>query len=247
MTAFGTQVGRTQLQPGLNLTSSRPGMDGEDETFHGGGDENLCDEYWWLVIQEAEAAPAAIETHGQRQQQEAVQAHRDSILVTHGGGVAALQPLDTDLNQLLRQEYIKQQQDLMIPTVSGFGLTCPANARVAGGGMADSSMSTFRILRRHNSWPLTTSLERIFLDECRRYVYKADPNLPSFLRRDEEQNSVSSTDSDMPSAICGRCQRTDCNGMHLSYCITWRNLSVELNLDLPKERRIEYRSRHVNM
>ena len=70
-------------------------------------------------------------------------------------------------------------------------------------------------LRRHSSWPLTTSLEQTFMNEARGYGYAADQNLPFFLRRNEELNSEISTDSDMPGAMCHWCGRTDCNGLHL--------------------------------
>ena len=43
-----------------------------------------------------------------------------------------------------------------------------------------------------------------------------------------------STDSDMPAMLCGWCNGKDCNGIHLSYCRTWQNVSAQLNLDTPR-------------
>ena len=89
-------------------------------------------------------------------------------------------------------------------------------------------------MRRCNSWPLTASLERAFENEASGYGFERDPDIPNFLRRNQTYGSDISTDSEMPPAVCGWCDRIDCNGIHLSFCRTWRNLSAELNLELPQ-------------
>ena len=102
------------------------------------------------------------------------------------------------------------------------------------------SMSTFCNLRRHNSWPLTTALGQTFKYEVKRYSFIADQNLPFFVRRNEECISETSSASDMPAALCGWCGSINCNGVHLFYCKTWRNLSAELDLELPMQLRCRF-------
>ena len=104
------------------------------------------------------------------------------------------------------------------------------------------SMSSSCNLRRHNSWPWTTALEQTYKHEVKGYGYSAKQNLPGFLRRNEEFSACSSTDSDMPLALCGWCGETEtnCNGVNLFYCRTWRNLSAELNLELPLHLRAHF-------
>ena len=90
-------------------------------------------------------------------------------------------------------------------------------------------------LRRCNSWPLSRASERAFRNEASGYGFAANSQLPSFLRMHTSivQNE-DSTDSDMPAMLCGWCNGKNCNGIHLSYCRTWQNVSAQLNLDTPR-------------
>ena len=71
-----------------------------------------------------------------------------------------------------------------------------------------------------------------------------DPNLPRFLYGINEDTNID-TDSDMLPAQCAWCRGIFCNGTHLSYCSTWRNLSVELNLELPQQLRVRHIGRSM--
>ena len=98
--------------------------------------------------------------------------------------------------------------------------------------------SFYRNLSRHNSWPLSSALERAFREEASGYGFAANCQLPSFLRMQTSivQNE-DSTDSDMPAMLCGWCNGINCNGIHLSYCRTWQYVSAQLNLDTLRLRR----------
>ena len=100
-------------------------------------------------------------------------------------------------------------------------------------------VSRFCGMRRCQSWPLTKSY-----DAAEGYAFAPDPNLPRFLYGVNEGTNID-TDSDMPPAQGAWCLEFFCNGIHLSYCSTWRNLSVELNLELPQQLRVRHIGRSM--
>ena len=101
-------------------------------------------------------------------------------------------------------------------------------------------------MRRCNSWPLTASLERAFENETDGYGFAPDPDLPDFLRENKWGMEIRPpADPEMPPAVCGWCDSIDCNGIHLSFCYTWRNLSAELNLELPRKMHYRMNARHM--
>ena len=102
------------------------------------------------------------------------------------------------------------------------------------------AMSDNRNLNRRNSWPLSKLLQRAFRNEVAGYAYNATPLLPSFLHMQRAPDE-SSSDSEMPAALCGWCDAAiDC-GIHLSYCITWQRVSAQLHIDTPRA----YRRAHA--
>ena len=48
---------------------------------------------------------------------------------------------------------------------------------------------------------------------------------------------ASSTDEEMPGALCGWCHGPECNSLILLYCLTWNKVRSQLTLEMPRHLR----------
>ena len=91
-------------------------------------------------------------------------------------------------------------------------------------------------MRRCQSWPLRTSVEWKFREVAAGYGFAPNPSVPSFLYGFDGES-----DDDMPFLLCGWCGSVSCGATHYSYCLSWRELSGELNLELPQRMNQNFR------
>ena len=95
-------------------------------------------------------------------------------------------------------------------------------------------------MRRCQSWPLRTTVEWKYREVAAGYGFAPDPSVPSFVYGSDGEN-----DDDMPFLLCGWCGSVSCCATHYSYCLSWRELSGELNLELPQRMNQNFRlNRH---